>query len=303
MRETSPAGVKGGRSARLVSDARHLCGQAGDVPRPPFEDPARQGGDEPLSATSATRATIRARKRRMDSERDDAPNVVRRLHAAQERQPQRDLPALPRHASRPKIMGLGDPWHGDARGPRRRPTTPNGCLGCHAEQFRTVRHQTTYLKAANIEKLAKTSSDVCYGCHGGRAWYRIVLPLSAPSVAGHGGRRRTGPRTGRRSPTCATSSTRNDAQGCEDDRSMNARTPRTLARGFRLNARPPRGSERRGRARDGAGLRRAARREQHQRRPSPTSPIRATTNSRPWSRAARTIAARATCSSRTRRAT
>ncbi len=54
--------------------------------------------------------------------------------------------------------------------------TPNGCLTCHEETYRTVRHQVTYLKPENIEKLAKKSSDVCYGCHGGRKWYRISYP-------------------------------------------------------------------------------------------------------------------------------
>jgi len=45
----------------------------------------------------------------------------------------------------------------------------NGCLTCHTDLFRTVRHQVTYLHADRIEELAQTSSDVCYGCHGGRA--------------------------------------------------------------------------------------------------------------------------------------
>ena len=54
--------------------------------------------------------------------------------------------------------------------------TPNGCLTCHEETFRTNRHNVTYLNAANIEKLAKKSSDVCYGCHGGRQWYRTSYP-------------------------------------------------------------------------------------------------------------------------------
>jgi hypothetical protein len=56
------------------------------------------------------------------------------------------------------------------------PEAPNGCLSCHAETFRTVRHQVTYLKADAIEALAKTSADVCYGCHGGRSWYRNSYP-------------------------------------------------------------------------------------------------------------------------------
>ena len=54
--------------------------------------------------------------------------------------------------------------------------TPNGCLTCHEETYRTNRHHVTYLNGANIEKLAKKSSDVCYGCHGGRQWYRINYP-------------------------------------------------------------------------------------------------------------------------------
>jgi hypothetical protein len=71
-------------------------------------------------------------------------------------------------------MGL-DPWTTVREG-LETPETPNGCLTCHAEQFRTVRHQVSYLKPDAIEALAKTSADVCYGCHGGRSWYRISYP-------------------------------------------------------------------------------------------------------------------------------
>jgi hypothetical protein len=71
-------------------------------------------------------------------------------------------------------MGI-DPWTTVREG-METPEAPNGCLTCHAEQFRTVRHQVSYLKADAIEALAKTSADVCYGCHGGRAWYRISYP-------------------------------------------------------------------------------------------------------------------------------
>lgn len=56
------------------------------------------------------------------------------------------------------------------------PETPNGCLTCHADQFRTVRHQVNYLNAAAIEAEAKTNTDLCYGCHGGRQWYRTNFP-------------------------------------------------------------------------------------------------------------------------------
>ncbi len=80
------------------------------------------------------------------------------------------------HGSFPKkIMQLDDPW------PVVRPTlesedAKNGCLSCHQETFRTNRHNVTYLNGAKIEELAKNDSDSCYGCHGGRAWYRNSYP-------------------------------------------------------------------------------------------------------------------------------
>ena len=73
------------------------------------------------------------------------------------------------------IMGLPGPWH-EARKDLENPDTPNGCLTCHGELFRLNRHNVTYLNAATIEDLAKESSDVCFGCHGGRQWYRISYP-------------------------------------------------------------------------------------------------------------------------------
>jgi hypothetical protein len=73
------------------------------------------------------------------------------------------------------MQGLEGPWH-EQRTALESDETPNGCLTCHAETFRTVRHRVTYLKAEAIEDLARISSDVCHGCHGGRAWYRISYP-------------------------------------------------------------------------------------------------------------------------------
>lgn len=49
------------------------------------------------------------------------------------------------------------------------------CLLCHAG-IRTNRHQVNFLKSEAIETLAKEKKDVCFGCHGGRAWYRIAYP-------------------------------------------------------------------------------------------------------------------------------
>lgn len=68
------------------------------------------------------------------------------------------------------IMGLPAPWP-VARKDLESAEQPNGCLTCHGELFRTNRHKVSYLNAATIEDLAKESSDTCYGCHGGRAWY------------------------------------------------------------------------------------------------------------------------------------
>ncbi len=74
------------------------------------------------------------------------------------------------------IMGLPGAWP-EARQDFEDEETPNGCLTCHGEYgYRTNRHNVSYLNAANIEDLATASSDVCYGCHGGRQWYRISYP-------------------------------------------------------------------------------------------------------------------------------
>lgn len=79
------------------------------------------------------------------------------------------------HGSYPyEVMGLSGPWH-EQRADLEPEGTPNGCLTCHAN-IRTERHNVTYLNKDGIEKAAEESSDVCYGCHGGRAWYRISYP-------------------------------------------------------------------------------------------------------------------------------
>lgn len=73
------------------------------------------------------------------------------------------------------IMGLAGPWH-EARVDLESEEAPNGCITCHGELFRTNRHKVSYLNAATIEDLAAESSDVCFGCHGGRSWYRVSYP-------------------------------------------------------------------------------------------------------------------------------
>ncbi|MAW86449.1 MAG: hypothetical protein CMJ42_07965 [Phyllobacteriaceae bacterium] len=74
-----------------------------------------------------------------------------------------------------QIMGLYGPWH-EIRGDMEDEETPNGCLTCHEDLFRTLRHQVTYLNPEGIEEAAQAGSDACYGCHGGRKWYRISYP-------------------------------------------------------------------------------------------------------------------------------
>jgi nitrate/TMAO reductase-like tetraheme cytochrome c subunit len=69
-----------------------------------------------------------------------------------------------------QIMGLPGPWHESGE------NFANNCLTCHSA-IRSKRHQVSYLDAAAIEKAAQEKGgDVCYGCHGGRAWYRIPYP-------------------------------------------------------------------------------------------------------------------------------
>jgi nitrate/TMAO reductase-like tetraheme cytochrome c subunit len=68
-----------------------------------------------------------------------------------------------------QVMGLPGPWkaHGETFG--------NNCLTCHAG-IRTTRHQVNFLKPQAIEAAGQDNGDVCYGCHGGRTWYRIPFP-------------------------------------------------------------------------------------------------------------------------------
>ena len=68
-----------------------------------------------------------------------------------------------------QIMGLPTPWE------ESREIFQDNCLLCHAT-IRTNRHQVNFLKADAIEVAGKKDSDTCFGCHGGRQWYRIAYP-------------------------------------------------------------------------------------------------------------------------------
>jgi hypothetical protein len=79
-----------------------------------------------------------------------------------------------------QVMGIPGSWteHGKIFG--------DNCLTCHVA-IRTNRHQVNFLRPAAIEEAGKQSSDACYGCHGGRAWYRIDYPYPRHSWPGDGG--------------------------------------------------------------------------------------------------------------------
>lgn len=78
------------------------------------------------------------------------------------------------------VMGVPGSWieHGKVFG--------DSCLTCHAA-IRTNRHKVNFLKPEAIEAAAQKTSDVCYGCHGGRAWYRINYPYPRHGWPGDGG--------------------------------------------------------------------------------------------------------------------
>lgn len=74
------------------------------------------------------------------------------------------------HGDNPyQIMAMPSPWE------ESRQIFQDNCLLCH-ENIRTNRHQVNFLKADAIEEAGKQDSDVCFGCHGGRQWYRIGYP-------------------------------------------------------------------------------------------------------------------------------
>lgn len=68
-----------------------------------------------------------------------------------------------------EVMGLPGPWA------QSKETFQNNCMLCHAA-IRTNRHQVNYLNAKAIEEAGQTNGDVCFGCHGARAWYRTSYP-------------------------------------------------------------------------------------------------------------------------------
>ncbi len=79
-----------------------------------------------------------------------------------------------------KKMGVPGPWL------EKSAMFGDSCLTCHAG-IKTERHKgVSFLKAKAIEAAGKKDSDVCYGCHGGRAWYRIPFPYADKHWPGWG---------------------------------------------------------------------------------------------------------------------
>ncbi len=76
-----------------------------------------------------------------------------------------------------KRMGLPSHWNTS------RDLFQNNCLLCH-NGVRTNRHQVNFLNPEAIETSGKENSDVCFGCHGGRQWYRISNPYPRHSWPG-----------------------------------------------------------------------------------------------------------------------
>ncbi len=67
------------------------------------------------------------------------------------------------------VMGLPTAWD------QSKTMFQNNCLLCHVA-VRTNRHQVNYLNAQAIEQAGAKSGDACFGCHGGRSWYRLNYP-------------------------------------------------------------------------------------------------------------------------------
>lgn len=175
-REASPAGVKAGEALAWYQTLDTYAGKQESFHWRHLQSPfaketmnlqcnfCHQGNDPREKSPHVT--AVRSDGAANSSWRGDAPAFTLRKSVNPNETCLRCHGAFPA-----ENMGLSDPWPATREG-LETSETPNGCLSCHAEQFRTNRHQTTYLKAANIEKLARKSSDVCYGCHGGRQWYR-----------------------------------------------------------------------------------------------------------------------------------
>lgn len=166
VRETSPAGVKAAASKAWYQQLSTYAGDQDTFHRRHLATPmARElmnlscttchQGNEPRDEAPGSSATGIAQS---------TTDVTLRKHVNVE------TTCLKCHGQMPvQLMGLPSPW------PESKEMFGNSCLTCHAA-IRTNRHQVSYLKAAAIEAAGAKNADSCFGCHGGRAWYRISYP-------------------------------------------------------------------------------------------------------------------------------
>ena len=161
VRNTSPAGVKASEAlawyetldtyqgAQDSFHRRHLVDAYAQSVMRMQCNTCHQGNDprDEVSGSSATTQAGLAMRKSVD------PNICLMCHG--------QFPY--------QHMGLPGDWRKVGK------AFNNSCLTCH-QSIRTHRHQVNFLKPAAIEALGAKDSDVCFGCHGGRAWYRISYP-------------------------------------------------------------------------------------------------------------------------------
>ena len=166
VREASPAGVKAASSKAWYQQLSTYAGEQDSFHRRHLVSPlARElmslscttchQGNDPREEAPGSSATGIAQS---------TTDITLRKHVNVE------TTCLKCHGQMPvQLMGLPSPW------PESKEMFGNSCLSCHAA-IRTNRHQVSYLKADAIEVAGARNADSCYGCHGGRAWYRISYP-------------------------------------------------------------------------------------------------------------------------------
>ena len=168
VRETSPAGVKAANSKAWYQQLSTYAGEQETFHRRHLVTPMAKElmnlscntchqGHDPRDEAPGTSAT-------------GAPQST--TDFTLRKQVNVETTCLKCHGQMPvQNMGLPSPW------PESKEMFGNSCLTCHAA-IRTNRHQVSYLKAVAIEAAGQKSADSCYGCHGGRAWYRIAYPYA-----------------------------------------------------------------------------------------------------------------------------
>ena len=166
VREASPAGVKAANSKAWYQQLSTYAGEQDTFHRRHLVTPMAKElmnlscntchqGHDPRDEAPGTSAT-------------GAPQSTKDFTLR--KQVNVETTCLKCHGQMPvQLMGLPSPW------PESKEMFGNSCQTCHAA-IRTTRHQVNYLKPAAIEAAGSKNADVCYGCHGGRAWYRISYP-------------------------------------------------------------------------------------------------------------------------------